>query len=312
MKREIIIEREQIREVNLDRKKEQFRELCGTEDSIRELFKLLYIDKIATKEELKNLFTVRNISFDMAYDILIEEGYIEEVSFIKEIKNDKRTLIKAGKLMETLALDCSMLDDLIDIATSLDRKGRLLDGYNLGIADHTSVEHFADIKYLIKICTKENILYLDKFEDVKIELEDVIVDFRYGNTKRVEADLIIKYNKQWIICEVERGTTSEADMRKKMNKIQAAVYNAKEKYTGKGFTNLVIVAAPNSKSLEKVKAKIKKWENDYDWRYSRKEVNKPRNLDFLYINLSSITSAKGKSLSSRIKDKKSKNKKAVI
>ena len=84
MKREIIIEREQIREVNLDRKKEQFRELCGTEDSVRELFKLLYIDKIATKEELKNLFTVRNISFDMAYDILIEEGYIEEVSFIKE------------------------------------------------------------------------------------------------------------------------------------------------------------------------------------------------------------------------------------
>ena len=204
-------------------------------------------------------------------------------------------------MLERFRIDCDFLEELKLKAIESNRKEELIDEYSLGIAEHTTIEHFIAVKSLIKICNKEDIFYFNNFEDVKINLENEKIDFRFGNAKRVEADLIIKYNKQWIICEVERGTTSLSDMKKKMNKIQTAVFKGVEQYTNKGFSNVVIVAAPNSKALEKTKAKIEKWEEDYDWRFSRGEVNKQRNIKILYINISSITTKKGKNLRSKIK-----------
>lgn len=288
---------------------QRHKDYVESNECIKDVFTWVYIDKIFTKDELQGKFD-KDLDFQIVYDLLIEFEYIEEVEYKREIKDFRKVIIKAGRILEQIIYDCDFLIEAMEQAKTTNRYSKVIDAYNIGIAEHTSIEHLIAVKTLINICNRENIFLLDKFDDVKIQLNDIQVDFRFGNEKRVEADLIIRNNRQWIICEVERGTTSLSNMKSKMNKIQTAISSAREKYTGKGFADIVIVAVPNLKALEKTKAKIENWEEDYDWRYGRGEVFRPRTAKILYVNLSSINSKKNKTLKSKIKDFQSEIKKS--
>lgn len=142
----------------------------------------------------------------------------------------------------------NFIKDLIEM--DIDKKYRLIDSYTLAIKQHTSLKHYAAINHLYLKAAKENVEVKCKHDETSINI-NCFVDYYYGNRRKVEWDLIMRYNNKQVGIEVELGTTSNSDMYKKVIKHHALSYE-------QNIYKDVIIACPNKKALDKTRDKIEK------------------------------------------------------
>ena len=145
---------------------------------------------------------------------------------------------------------------------------RYLSGYELAIAQHTSLSHFASISNLSKHLYDADIDYKYIHEDTQIQIPYV--------RNKVEFDLILTYNRKTYGVEVECGTTSITDMNKKLYK-HNLLYKNSAKY------KKVIIACPNQKALEHTRNTVETVVKDYHNRYADSFY-----VEYIYINLSTV------------------------
>ena len=256
------------------------------------LFYSVYVDKIVILEELKSRikYIVNNDlnKYDkymkrIIYDKDLEEGYIEVLHKEGCIKGYNKGYFKLSKAainifeMFSSSGDYDVIYDRMDNSDYIDRH-KYLSGYDLAIAQHTSLSHYASIKYASEMLNKESISFKYKHHETVSKIP--------GTRLRVEWDLILGYNNKEYGVEVECGTTSNVDMDKKIWKHNLLTVNTKGKF------NTVIVACPNKISLEKTKQNIERSINEYWLGYKRKDskYKNPFKVEYIYLNLSTINS----------------------
>ena len=172
--------------------------------------------------------------------------------------------------------------NLMDIKES----HRFLTGYELAIKQHTTLNHFAAIDSLSKICEKEKITHLLRHEQTRIRIKrEKLKDTRYINNKGVEFDLIIKYNNKTVGIEVELGTTSKENMFKKLLKLNLLYHTRKEFDT-------VVIACPNADLLIKTKKKVEQWIEEYNEEYKKGNESYHIAVNIIYLNISTINNNK--------------------
>ena len=246
------------------------------------IFFLQIIEKSKFKEEFKK----RNMEhiFDEIMEEMLKEEYIEELNVKNEISGGSLTYI----VDKPVATDY-LVDNFDVLARYIElEKDVIMSGMKKAINQHASIEHYIAINTLKKICEKENIKYFDAPEDLVLKLEKKEKKMRKAYTKS-EFDLKLIYNQKKIYIEVERGTTTYYDMVSKMDKINMLL-------------DEVVFVCPNQKSLDATRSKIERWEEEYEDRLGRGDIDKIRNLKILYVNLSAIRFKKGKKLGNKLKD----------
>ena len=296
-------EKQKEREIMLDK-------IAGDMLILNKLVKSLFADDIYLKDDLKKAFSDFEYNVDDIMEAIIKADYIYEVPYKGEIKNSNKVIIDATAsfIERILKYKDVLYKNTYNKACSKDKQGRFLTAYRRGISDHSSIEHLLAIERLKTICDSEKLEYRYLYDETI--MQTVHEDFNYKK-KRVEADLLIKYNKQWIIAEVERGTTSQTNMNTKMEKILSASNNFKNVVDGCKMSKVVLICSPNQKSLDKTKAKIEEWQRQLKASVDCGDRATVMDLEIAYINLSSIKDKPNKRLKSRIKEAySSKNKKA--
>ena len=246
----------------------------------------IYYLKIFEKSRLRYVFTEYNRKdyFEDTYNMFIANEFISELKYKNELNGKSTIYIRATKLLkEVVVNEFDTLSDLISYTNS-----EYVDGYKEAINQHTSLEHYHAINGLKKICERENLEFEDAPEKLIFKIENNKKNIR-KTYQNAEVDLIIKYNKKDILVEVERGTTDKEDITTKLDKLNIV-------------TNAVLIACPNLKSVEILKKKAMRWEEEYDERYRRNEISKIRRLKIMILSISQIKDKKGKKLRNYLMD----------
>lgn len=109
------------------------------------------------------------------------------------------------------------------------------------LKQHSSLEHGYFIKSVSSVFKEKGYKVYDEPEDCKVDILD-----GEGKNRRVEADLIIEKGENKYIIECEMGTTSDADMTLKMDKLVLA-------------SKVLSFITPNQESFIKTSVKIDKY-----------------------------------------------------
>lgn len=224
-------------------------------------------------EHLQKYF--EKIQDDNQLKIILEtigETGLSRVVDLKETDKFKRTFVNSsGEFTQgTLSKKIQVLEDLDIVSVekiTTGRKGGYENIYSLsdiGVElykmvfsanpvpsekeairrQHTSLEHGYFIKTVARELENKGYEVFDSPEDC---IRKPLMANEDGDEKlRVEADLIINKSDTEYIIECEMGTTSDADMNKKLDKLILV-------------TNVVSFIMNNQESLNKTSAKVDKW-----------------------------------------------------
>ena len=165
------------------------------------------------------------------------------------------------------------------IVSDIEKKYQYIDSYTLAIKQHSSIKHYVSIQYLYSKAVKENVEVKCKHDETSIDI-NCFVDYYYGNRRKVEWDLIMRYNNKQVGIEVECGTTSNSDMYKKIIKHHALSYE-------QNIYRDVIIACPNENALEETRAKINKAIDKY-YKEDVEKFNCSFAVRYYYLNLSQL------------------------
>lgn len=145
---------------------------------------------------------------------------------------------------------------------------RYLTGYEVAIAQHSSISHYAAIKNLADKLEESDVKYKSEHRDTQIKIP-------YTRNK-VEFDLLFDYNRKTYGVEVECGTTSLSDMNRKLYK-HNLLYKNSSKF------KKIIIACPNAQSLEHTKYIIENVIKNYKSNYEDSFY-----IEYVYLNLSTV------------------------
>lgn len=229
---------------------------------------------------LKELFSNDSEAFSYS-GILEDKGGFSFIKGFREEYFDLKDYVKNFFWNNSSDKDIKYIIDKMDLM-DIKNTHRYLTGYELAIKQHSSLNHFASIDYLAKICEKENVFHLLRHEQTRVRIKrENLKDGRYDNNQGVEFDIIIKYNNKTIGIEVETGTTTKIDMFKKLLKLNLLYHTRKE------FSS-VIIACPNSEALAITKKKVELWLEEYNESYKSGEELYHIAIDIVYLNISTI------------------------
>lgn len=250
---------------------------------IQSLFYTSYVKKCVTLKDIREgLEEVIGVKGTWGNDVIkmFIEGDDNDIKYINIIETDVN--IKGNRdIYYDLTEDakylfnqyCNSDDGYQYIIEAIEKLNvldshRYLTGYEVAIAQHSSISHYGAIKNLADKLEEADVEYKSEHRDTQIKIP-------YTRNK-VEFDLLLDYNRKTYGVEVECGTTSLSDMNRKLYK-HNLLYKNSSKF------KKIIIACPNAQSLEHTKSTIENVINNYKINYADSF-----HIEYVYLNISTV------------------------